>query len=261
MGERKYTTQLQAGLGLIDETRQLLELWEPGTSTPDLTRRALESGHFPGVSARRLRNIVSECFAPRFLVDDGTPARVLKLLEGRVNSDSFRQLLLIYTCRAHLILADFVREVYWSRYVGGQNTISKEDARDFVEAAVRSGKTTTEWSESTVKRVSAYLLGCCADYGLLGGSSRQPREIQAFRVSSPVSAVLAYDLHCSGVADSRLVGHSDWELFGLESSDVGEELKRLSRQSLIILQSAAGFFRIEWQVDSWEDVIDVIAER
>ena len=126
---------------------------------------------------------------------------------------------------------------------------------------MRNGKTSTEWSESTISRVSAYLIGCCADYGLLGGSSRKPRAIRAFRPSSPVCAVLAYDLHCSGVGDSRLVGHPDWELFGLESSDVGEELKRLSRHSLIILQSAAGFFRVEWQADSWEDVIDVIAQR
>ena len=260
MGQGNYTTQLQAGLGLIDETRQLLELWEPGVAAPDLTRTALASGHFPGVSARRLRNIVSECFAPRYLVDQGTPARVLRALEGRVTSESFRQLLFIYTCRAHSILADFVREVYWSRYVGGQSTISKEDAREFVEAAVRTGRTTTEWSESTVRRVSNYLLGCCADYGLLAGSSRRPREIEAFRVSAPVSAVLAYDLHRSGVGDTGLVRHPDWELFGMESSDVGEELKRLSRQSLIVLQSAAGFFRVEWQVDSWEAVIDVIAQ-
>ena len=38
---RFYTTQLQAGLGLITETRQLLELHEPGLSVAALTERAL----------------------------------------------------------------------------------------------------------------------------------------------------------------------------------------------------------------------------
>lgn len=31
-----YTTQLQAGLGLIDETKTLLDLWEPGMTAVQL---------------------------------------------------------------------------------------------------------------------------------------------------------------------------------------------------------------------------------
>jgi hypothetical protein len=41
---------------------------------------ALESGRFPTVTARRLRNIVVECFAPRYLVSAGAPAAHLKRL-------------------------------------------------------------------------------------------------------------------------------------------------------------------------------------
>ena len=33
----KYTTQLQAGLGLVPETLKLLTLWEPGMAGPDLS--------------------------------------------------------------------------------------------------------------------------------------------------------------------------------------------------------------------------------
>ena len=73
-----YTTQLQAGLGLIPETRLLLSLWKPGMSSPALYQAVLKSGEFPNVSARRLRNIVRECFAPRYLVADGRPAQYLK---------------------------------------------------------------------------------------------------------------------------------------------------------------------------------------
>ncbi len=54
-----YTTQLQAGLGMIDETRSLLELWQAGTDVPALFQAALQSGQFPTMSARRLRNVVA----------------------------------------------------------------------------------------------------------------------------------------------------------------------------------------------------------
>jgi hypothetical protein len=33
---RKYTTQLQAGLGLLPETLKLLAIWEPGMAGSDL---------------------------------------------------------------------------------------------------------------------------------------------------------------------------------------------------------------------------------
>ena len=41
---------------------------------PEVLQVALESGRFPTVTARRLRNIDGECFAPRHLVSGGTPA-------------------------------------------------------------------------------------------------------------------------------------------------------------------------------------------
>jgi hypothetical protein len=43
-----------------------------------LLRVALDAGAFPTISARRLRNMVIEAFAPRYLVNDAQPARVLK---------------------------------------------------------------------------------------------------------------------------------------------------------------------------------------
>jgi hypothetical protein len=84
VGEAPYTTQLQAGLGLIAETVRLLDLWDSGMSGQHLLHIALASGAFPTISARRLRNIVIEAFAPRYLVDDALPARLLKILLGRI---------------------------------------------------------------------------------------------------------------------------------------------------------------------------------
>ena len=50
-----YTTQLQAGLGLVHETRLLLDIWQSGMTPTDLKLEALRSGQFPNVTARRLR--------------------------------------------------------------------------------------------------------------------------------------------------------------------------------------------------------------
>jgi hypothetical protein len=256
--ERCYTTQLQAGLGLIEETRLLLGLYEPEMSTRDLFNKALESGLFPRVTARRLENIVRECFAPRYLHPPGI-ALGLKQLANSLERGEFDQLLFLHTARANLILADFVREVFWPRYSAGRDTLTREDAMEFVRHAVREGKTQVHWADSTIRRVSAYLLGSCADFGMLGGSSRGPRTIQPLRLHTKPAAYLAYDLKFQGLGDNQVLAHTDWQLFGLEWADVREQFKRLALQRLLILQTAGDVTHISWTYKTREELVDVLA--
>ena len=257
--KRYYTTQLQAGLGLLEETRQLLQVYHPGMSASQLHEAALASGRFPLVTARRLRNIVGECFAPRYMRAPHV-AEHLKSLVDRFTTAELNQLLFLYTARANLILADFVREVYWARYSAGWNDLQLEDARTFVANSVREGKTQKPWSETTIKRISSYLMGCCADYGLLTTTGRNQRSIAAYRILPKVAAYLAYDLKFSGLGDNQIVSSSDWDLFGLERVDVRDQLKRLSLQGLLIFQAASDIVHIGWTYKSMEELIDVVAQ-
>ena len=257
---KPYTTQLQAGLGLVHETKTLLGLWAPGMSANQLHQVALESGRFPNVTARRLRNIVVECFAPRYLVAGGTPAMHLKRLAEVISTADLTQLLLLFTSRANTILGDFVRQVYWARYAGGYTHVTNEDARAFVERGIDDGKTVKRWSETTVRRVSAYLTGCCADYGMLERGLRSSRRILPFRISPTVVAYLAYELHLAGFGDNALLTHEDWQLFGLAREDVLEEIKRLSLKGLLIVQAAGDVTRISWKQPDMEALCDVLAQ-
>ncbi|MCO4198689.1 DUF1819 family protein [Aeromonas hydrophila] len=257
--QRYYTTQLQAGLGLLEETRQLLQVYQPGMSASQLYETALASGRFPLVSARRLRNIVAECFAPRYMRAPYVAPR-LKSLVSHFTTAELTQLLFIYTARANLVLADFVRDIYWARYSAGRNDLQLEDARTFVANSVREGKTQKPWSETTIKRISSYLMGCCADYGLLSTTGRNQRSIAAYRILPKVAAYLAYDLKFSGLGDNQIVTSSDWALFGLEQTDIREQLKRLSLQGLLIFQGASDVVHIGWAYKNMEELIDVIAQ-
>ncbi|WP_211364267.1 BrxA family protein [Propionivibrio limicola] len=116
-----YTTQLQAGLGLVNETKTLLELWSSGMSANQLYQVALESGRFPTVTARRLRNIVVECFAPRYLVSGGAPAAHLKRLSAAISTADLTQLMLVvyeqsqsdpWRLRASRLLVSVCRWIY-----------------------------------------------------------------------------------------------------------------------------------------------------
>lgn len=229
-------------------------------STTQLLQAARDSGRFPGVTARRLRNVVVECFAPRYLADGGRPALLLKRLGGAVSATELAQLMLLYTSRASSILGDFIRGVYWSRYAGGYTHITNDDARAFVQRGIDDGKTAKRWSETTVRRVAGYLTGCCADYGLLERGVRSNRRILSFRIAPSVAAYLAHELHFAGVGDNALVAHEDWKLFGLAREDVLEELKRLSLKGLFIVQAAGEVVRISWKHQTMEGLCDVLAQ-
>jgi hypothetical protein len=256
-----YTTKLGAGQGIIEETRILLELWEPGMDTETLYQTALRSGLFPSITARRLKNLVREGFAPRYLIDNNKPAIYLKSLMTRLGNREFNQLLYLYTCRLHTVLADYIREVYWKSYASGKSQISIEDAREFVQRANQDGKTSTKWSETMVVRVSSYLNGTCSDFGLLETGRKGTRDILIYR-AQPLSVIyLAYDLHFSGLGDNSVLSHPDWGLFGMEREDVLNELKRHAMKGWFIIQSAGEATRIGWEYENMEAVLDVITRE
>ncbi len=258
---RTYTTRLQAGLGLIPETKQLLSLWKEGMSASELTQQALSAGVFSNISSRRLRNLIKEGISPRYLTQGDYPAKFLKQLLNEIPSSAFDQILFLFTCRSNAILYDFIREVYWHAYTAGFDTLTKEQAKNWVRSAVESGKTTTSWAESTINRISGYLTGTCADFGLLENVSKGNRRILPFRLLDEVAIFLSFDLHFAGMGDNSVLSHSDWELFGLSRNDVLNELKRLSSQGWFIIQSGGGAVRIDWQYKSLNDVVNELSRR
>lgn len=256
----KYTTRLGTGLGLVDESIALLNLWEPEFTNDQFYRNALKSGQFPNISARRLKNIIRESFAPRYLCNGCIPATVLKEIVNTVSLRELLQFMFLFTARANAILYDFVWQIYWPAYASGKDYLSNHEARIFVESAIASGQTTGKWSEKVTKNVAGYLTGCCSDYGLLEKGHKQVRGFKRFTLNHRAAAFLAYDLHFSGFGDNVVLSHPDWTLFGLEKEDVRDELKRLSLKGFFIIQAAGNVIRIGWKYKNWEDLIDVIAK-
>lgn len=254
----QYTTKLQAGLGMLVETRNLLDLWSENMSTEQLNQAALESGEFPDITARRLRNVVKECFAPRYLVCDALPARILKPVIQHLPDSALKQICLVYTARANEIVRDFISEVYWPMYASGRATVGKSHARLFVEESVRDGRTTTPWSESTITRVSTYLGGVCEDFGLLGESRSGERAIEHEHLHPIAALLIAYDLNFQGSPDMLVLESPDWSLFGLDQQATKDVFKRLMHDRHLFLQSAGSASSITWIYKTIGELADAI---
>lgn len=256
-----YTTQFQAGLGMIDETLDLLRLWEPGDNSGKLVEKAITSGVFSRTTARRARNIVAEMFAPRFLANGRPAAAQLKqLVVANDDVEDLKQLFFLYTARAQVIFANFLVEVYWPRYSSGAHVLNRVEAEHFIQQGLHTGKMRNRWTETTIRRVSGYLLGCCADFGLVTSSGRGCWAISRFAIRPNVALYIAYDLHFLGMSDVAVIGSSDWRYFGLEPNDVVNQLKGLSHNGQLIMQATTDLVHISWKYSSMEDCLRAIAK-
>ena len=259
--ERHYTTQLQAGLGMVTETLDLLRLWEPGLIPAHLADRAVETGLFSRATARRARNLVVEMFAPRYLVDGGVVASRLKtLMDRRFSQEAMVQLFFLQTARAQQVFGDFVTEAYWPKYMTGATTLARSDAENFIHRALDSGRMQKRWSESTIRRVSGYLLGCCIDFGLLAAGRSNERAVKRFSIRADVALYLIYDLHFKGLSDMALVNHYDWRLFGLEFQEDIRLMKTISYDGHLLIQSTADLVQISWKYRTMEECLDVLTQ-
>lgn len=257
----RYTTVFQAGLGIVSETRLLLGLYKSGMEMAALNQAALASGLLPKISARRLQNLIRECFAPRYLVEEGAPAVHLKIIENWIDGRAFLQLLHLFTARSQPIYRDFLAAIYWQAVSDGRLSIGNDDAVRFLVRALDDGLMVKRWSQMTVKRVASYLTGCCADYGLLESGPRRIRRILPYGILPPVAVYLAYDLHFRGMGDNSVLSHEDWGLYGLDRDGTLDELKRVSRDGHFIVQSAGDAVRIAWKYSNLEETCSAIAGR
>lgn len=259
---KQFTTQLQAGLGMINETMGLLRLWEPGETPARLVDKAIVDGALARTTARRARNIVAEMFAPRYLVNDGQPAKHLKLLlEGGLPAEDLLQLFFLHTARAHAVFSEFVTEVYWPQYRAGALRLARGQAEDFIRKALDAGRMQQRWTDSTLRKVAGYLIGCCTDFGLLDDAQRSDRAIRRFAIRPAVALYLAYELHTAGRSDASVIAHDEWRLFGLDTEGTLKAVQALAHNGHLIVQAGGDIVHVSWTYPNMEACIRALTQR
>ncbi len=245
---RAFTTQLQAGLAMLQETRDLLRIYVPGQTAAQLSEAAMAQNVFPRMTARRAHNVVTEMFAPRYLAEGGRRATELQfLLRKGLYPDDFNQLCFLHTARAQAIFGEFIAQSYWPAVLQGAAQLERGIAEEFVVRGLDTGRMQKRWTASTIKRVSAYVLGCAVDFQLLQKPSGFFYPVARYTLRRQVGLYLAHDLHFAGVANAHLPEHPDWALFGLTPLEVRRLLSGGLLDGHAIYQAGAGLVDISWR--------------
>jgi len=257
---KRYTTAISKGAGMIDEVRRLLGHWRPGESLDAFVDRVKDDGFLGAATAYRTQDIVRRVFAPRFLRPTDKPARILKrILEAGLPGRTFTELLFVFTARSDPLIYDFTVREYWPAVRRGRPVLGTDAVLGFLSEATVDGRLDSQWSEQVSLRIARCVLGLLRDVGFLREVRKGLREIIDYRMSDEGAAILARELHEAGITDAALPSHSDWSLFGLSASDVLDRLDRLGEHRGLLVQRAGSVVRLTWFVESAEEMIDALA--
>ncbi len=256
---RSYSMAIIKGAAPIEEIRALLQLWQPGDDALTFQRHVTEIDIVGKQTARRARDLVKEVFRPRLLTPDDRQARWLKRYsEAGGESQLFKEALFLYEARAEAVLYDFVIMEFWPACLSGTLTLGVDEVLDFIREAALSGRIGKPWSESNQRRVASAIMVALRGFGFLRGDKTGRREIARYRVSDPMVAYLAHDLHFRDLPDATVVEHSDWGLFGLNREGTLDRLDALGPRAGLIVQRAGSVVRITWSHQSMESLIDAL---
>lgn len=255
-----YTTALSKGQGAIAETLALLQHWSPGMSAEALTRATVDEGLLARATANRARDLARCVFARRLLADDGKPAAQLRhLVDAGADRDIVRQLLFVFTARAHRILRDFVVDVYWPLCREGAPRMGRSEADRFIRDAKADGRIDPPWSPAMSERAAQNLTGTLSDFGLLEAKRATVRATLPFPILAGTTLFLAHEIHFAGFSDNSILDAADWKLFGLARADIVGQLERVSRRDHFMVQYAGDLLRIGWRYEAMEACLDAIA--
>ena len=253
-----YTMELHKVSGLVPETLNLLSLWQPGMSAAELRDQATRSNALAKASASRVKDIVMEGFAKRYLRPDERPAASLKaFLAAGARLPQLRQLFLLHTLRNQAILRDYLLKVYWPCVQAGRDRVEKAESMQFLRDAFDSERIPGKWSQPTIDRVTQGIFKCLEDFGLFVKRRADSRDIADFHVSPLTVLYIAYDAHFSGIGDTAVLALADWQWLGMSSQDVVTAYRMLAAStSTLIFQYSGDLVRFTFPWDTMKELAD-----
>jgi hypothetical protein len=134
----------------------------------------------------------------------------------------------------------------------GIHQMPQKAASNFIDEAIRAGRIEKKWSDSTKKKVSEHMNACLIDFNITNKS----KHFLPFFVTDYTINYWMHKLHFMGYSDDIIINSEEFNLFGLNKSEVLNYAKRISMAGHFIIQDAGELVRITWKYQSMQSFID-----
>jgi len=243
-----FTSRIIKGGALLEDTRRLLEVWDPYLDRRENMRRILSSGSLAKSGARQ-----EDVLGPlrrRFLEAGPEVLRALRALA--TDPRAFREACYYEAARSDELLATFAAGPLYGRYWQDRRPeLTVDDAVRWL----RDDPRTPGWGEYTRRRVARGLLSTLRDFGILEGVRRGRRKrILPPHLSMRGFTYAALRERARLASDRALLQAPSWRWYLLDAEAVRRLFLEADRQGVLRFSEAGTVLRIDWLLKDIEEV-------
>ena len=252
-----YTSRLLKGGAVVEDTRRVVELWDPDLS-PGANLHRLSVENLLGKPSRsRIDDLLYRVVQRRY-VEPGP--HIIPALKGLVSDRrAFREACYYETSRADDLLAAFAVGPMWEWWLQGRLSVDTDDVVGWLHELAKAGKVPT-WTDSVRTRTAQGLLSTLRDFGVLAGVARGRRkEIAPPSMTPRGFAYVAWREHEQGASSRALTSGSVWRRWLLDDASVEDLFVRSARLGVLRFSRAGSAVRVDWLVHRLAEVTGAAA--
>jgi len=253
-----YTSRIIKAGALLSDTKTLLANWDGTTPVRDNLDRFRRENLFGKASRSRVEDVLA-IFRQRYLSEPQATGALVVLVKGRLPAQALDRILYFHAARADRLLYDVVTEVLLPLSARGISDVDPGEVRRALSVWVRQGKTSGDWSENTIVRMTQGLLSALRDFGVLQGAVH--KKIAPAYLPVEAFAYVAFYLKQHQPSGAMLVELPDWGLFLLGREAVERFLFEAHQRGLLEYHAAGSVTRLNFPAPTLEEYAHALAER
>jgi len=253
-----YSSKIIKAGALIPDTKTLFANWNSELSIAENLNRFRSENIFGKASRSRIEDILT-IFRQRFFPDPSVGKSLSILVRKNFSTEALTKIFYFHAAQSDNLLHDIVTEFFYPRYLEGEIEILIEEVQQVVAKWVRESKTTAEWSDYTILRVSQGLMSTLRDFGILQGAVN--KSIAPGFLPIEAFAYVAFFLKQKQPSGDLLRKHPEWRLYFFSPELVERFFIEAHQHNLLDYQAAGSIIRITFPAASLEEYAHVISKR
>lgn len=252
-----YTSKIIKAGALLADTKTLLSHWDVEVSVRKNLDRIRRENIFGKASRSRVEDVLA-IFRQRYLTEVSVTKALVTLVHHRFPVASLNRILYFHSAKADRLLYDAVTELLLPLKSHGITDISVAEIEGTLDKWVSEGKTTGQWGENTIRRVTQGLLSTLRDFGVLAGAVN--KRIAPAYLPVEAFAYVTFYLKQHQPSGAKLLDLPDWKLFFMSQEGVERFLVEAHQQYLLEYHAAGSVIRLTFPVDTLEEYAHVLTE-
>lgn len=253
-----YTSKIIKAGALLADTKTMLAHWDENCSVSENLNRFRRENIFGKASRSRIEDILV-IFRQRYLDSAPVAKALVTLVQGGFPNEALDRILYFHAAQSDALLHDIVTKVLTPFHEIGKIDVTSGDIQTVVTRWVNEGKTSANWSEETILRVTQGLLSTLRDFGVLQGAAN--KRLAPIYLPVEAFAYLAFYLQQQQPSGERLLDDPEWQLFFLSRHTVERFFLEAHQHHLLEYHAAGSIIRITFPAKSIEEYAHALTQR